>query len=61
MAGLLVPYVQFLEIRQRRHRVRVAIDEQPIENPPVAGDRPSDEKPGDPPVPSEGSLVTTNV
>jgi hypothetical protein len=41
--------------------VKVAIDEQPIENPPVAGDRPSDEKPGDPPVPSEGSLVTTNV
>jgi len=58
MAGILVPYVQFLEIRQRRHRVRVAIDEQPIANPPVAGDRPSDEKAGDPPVPTEGTLVT---
>jgi hypothetical protein len=58
MAGILVPYVQFLEIRQRRHRVRAAIDEQAIENPPVAGDRPSDEKPADPPVPTEGTLVT---
>ena len=58
MAGILVPYVQFLEVRQRRHRVRVAIDEQAIENPPAPGDRPSDEKPGDPPVPTEGTLVT---
>jgi hypothetical protein len=58
MAGILVPYVQFLEIRQRRHRVRAAIDEQAIENPPVAGDRPSDEMPADPPVPTEGTLVT---
>jgi hypothetical protein len=58
MAGILVPYDRFLEIRQRRHRAKVAVDEQPIENPPVTGERPSDEKPGDPPVPGEGGLVT---
>jgi hypothetical protein len=59
MAGILVPFERFLEIRERRHRVTVAIDQQPIEKPPAAGDRPSDLKPGDPPVPTEGGLVTS--
>jgi hypothetical protein len=57
MAGILVPYERFLEIRERR--VTVALDQQPIEKPPAAGDRPSDLKPGDPPVPTEGGLVTS--
>jgi hypothetical protein len=60
MAGILVSYDQFLEIRERRHRVAVAIDEQPIVTPPVNEDRPPRDKPGDPRVRVEGGLVTND-
>lgn len=58
MAGILVSYDRFLEMRQRRHRDTDAGEHQPINPPPATQDRPPDQKPVDPRVRVEGSLVT---
>jgi hypothetical protein len=58
MAGILVPYDRFLEIRQRRLRVTAAIEEQPIDERSVRDRRSTDDKPPDPRARVDGTLST---
>jgi hypothetical protein len=60
MAGVLVPYDRFLEIRERRYRVAAAMEAQSIEQRPAGDDRPPDGKAADPRVRVEGGLITTH-
>jgi hypothetical protein len=57
MAGVLVPYDRFLEIRLRRLRVADAIEGLPTANPQPAVDRPAGDT-GDARVPVEGGKIT---
>jgi hypothetical protein len=58
MAGILVSYDRFLEMRLRRHGDTDADGHQIIKPPRASQDRLPDQKPGDPRVRVEGSLVT---
>ena len=58
MAGILVPYDRFQEIRQRRLRVAATIEEQPTDKLSVSDHHSTEDKPPDPRIRVEGSLST---